>query len=595
MRKCVWVLAALLSVSLAVPVMAAEGESLPHVHRVENFVSTETGHSGLCADCGEAVNEAHSFGEGVVTLAPTCQAEGTKTFSCVCGYSYEEKIPQLADHVVENWIPEEAGHRGSCIHCGQSISGEHSYGEGVVTTAPTCTVDGEKTFTCHCGYEHKEAVAQTGHSYGRWSTLGASGYQHVCATCGEKESAEHNWDNGEITQWPYCTWEGSQRYTCRDCGGQKTEVIPKLDHLYDNTCDVSCGRCGAIRRTEHKYEEQWTTNEQEHWYRCTVCGDKGDRDAHYPGAWIIDRPAEEFKDGQRHNECMVCQRVLQTEVIPATGCLHGDERLLEMVEPTCAKEGYTGNWICPRCGAVVYEGQPIPKLPHNTSMENQKEPSCTEEGYTGDEVCRDCHEIVTPGQAIPKLLHDTTLQNQKDATCVELGYTGDEICRNCLATITPGEEIPMLSHNTEVQNQKDATCTEEGYTGDEICRDCQTTVTEGSIIEKLPHEDQLLHAKPATCAQEGYSGDRVCMHCGTVVEKGKELQPLPHRYEEGFCIDCMAEDPAFMKPTQAPPATEPDTDPQERKMSPFIVGCIAALGVASAGMMVMVILLMKKK
>jgi hypothetical protein len=85
------------------------------------------------------------------------------------------------------------------------------------------------------------------------------------------------------------------------------------------------------------------------------------------------------------------------------------------------------------------------------------------------------------------------------------------------------------------------------------------------------------------------------MHCGAVVEKGKELQPLPHRYEEGFCIDCMAEDPAFMKPTQSPPATEPDTDPQERKMSPFIVGCIAALGVASAGMMVMVILLMKKK
>ena len=83
MRKCVWVLAALLSVSLAVPVMAAEGESLPHVHRVENFVSTETGHSGLCADCGEAVNEAHSFGEGVVTLAPTCQAEGTKTFPTV--------------------------------------------------------------------------------------------------------------------------------------------------------------------------------------------------------------------------------------------------------------------------------------------------------------------------------------------------------------------------------------------------------------------------------------------------------------------------------------------------------------------------------
>ena len=38
-----------------------------------------------------------------------------------------------------------------------------SYDDGVVTTNPTCTAEGVKTFTCTCGDSYTEAVAATGH------------------------------------------------------------------------------------------------------------------------------------------------------------------------------------------------------------------------------------------------------------------------------------------------------------------------------------------------------------------------------------------------------------------------------------------------
>lgn len=53
---------------------------------------------------------------------------------------------------------------------------EHSYDEGVVTTEPTCTVAGVKTFTCsECGETKTEAIPTTAHNY----------VDGVCSVCGD--------------------------------------------------------------------------------------------------------------------------------------------------------------------------------------------------------------------------------------------------------------------------------------------------------------------------------------------------------------------------------------------------------------------------
>ena len=77
----------------------------------------------------------------------------------------------------------------------------HEYDEGVVTTEPTHTAEGVKTFTCECGKTYTEAVAKT---------------------------TEHNWGEGVVTTEPTVDAEGVKTFTC-ECGETKTEAIAKLD------------------------------------------------------------------------------------------------------------------------------------------------------------------------------------------------------------------------------------------------------------------------------------------------------------------------------------------------------------------------------
>ena len=60
----------------------------------------------------------------------------------------------------------------------------HNYGEGVVTTAPTCTEKGVKTFTCDtCGDTKTEDVAATGHTYKNYTSNDDDLETGTC-TCG---------------------------------------------------------------------------------------------------------------------------------------------------------------------------------------------------------------------------------------------------------------------------------------------------------------------------------------------------------------------------------------------------------------------------
>ena len=598
-------------------------------HVAENWIAEETAHVGNCKFCGEAMSQSHSYDEGVVTTEPTCQAEGIMTFTCLCGHSYTQVLPMLLDHVYGEYTAEDAQHSQSCIYCGNILVAQHEWDEGVETLVPTCTTEGIMTYQCTaCGHSRTEVIAVTEHPYGDWVKVDNTYHKHTCV-CGKEEKVKHNWGQGEITTEPTCSKVGVRTYTCSDCAATKTADVTKLKHTYDHDCDVSCNVCGAIRRTQHNYQTQWTSDETMHWHECTVCGDDGDLEEHIPDAWIIDMPEGEYTDGQQHRNCATCGRHLETQVIPATGCLHGNEELLNIKAPSCIEEGYTGDWTCPRCFVVVVPGEVIPMLPHNTQLENAKEPTCTEEGYTGDVICQDCLGTITQGEDIEMLPHNTQRQNMAEATCTELGYTGDiicldclgtitageiiemlphntqlehakvpscaeegytgdEICQACLGTITAGEVIPMLPHNTQLQKVAEPSCTKEGYTGDVICVDCLATITAGEVIEMLPHQTDLYNWISATCIEAGYSGDYICNVCLHIVEAGVEIPAKGHRYENGYCLACRLADPDYVPPTTQ---TEEVSEP----MSPMIILCIAALGVTFVGTIVVVVLMVKKK
>ena len=294
----------------------------------------------------------HKWNEGKITTQPTCMEEGVKTFECmVCGKTKTEKVEALGhdwnnDFTVdkeatceetglksihckrcdikkdETVIPAKghvAGEKkienateavceagGSydeviyCTVCNKELSRTtvkteakgHKWNEGKITTQPTCTEEGVKTFECMvCGKTKTEKVSALGHDWAedftvdKEATCEETGLKSIhCKHCDEKkdettipakghvkgkvkienateatceeggsydevvyctvcnkelsrttvktEAKGHKWNKGKVTTEPTYAEEGVKTYTCTACGATKTEVIPKRNMEY---------------------------------------------------------------------------------------------------------------------------------------------------------------------------------------------------------------------------------------------------------------------------------------------------------------------------------------------------------------------------
>ena len=119
---------------------------------------------------------------------------------------------------------------------------KHDWNEFEVTTEPTCTKDGIKTYTCkNCATTKTETIKALGHDYSNeWtidkeSTCQEEGSKsHHCSRCDDKEDIttiskkDHEWDNGIITKEPTNKETGIKTYKCKICNGTKTEEIPVM-------------------------------------------------------------------------------------------------------------------------------------------------------------------------------------------------------------------------------------------------------------------------------------------------------------------------------------------------------------------------------
>lgn len=231
----------------------------------------------------------HSFEPAIVTIhynpdpvyGWTLEADGTWQ-----GYKVSSKGACLhtgyGTH--ENTVPATCGEAGRtetiCDNCGDVVStkeipatGAHTWDNGKVTTEPTETTPGVRTFTCAvCGQTRTETIPATGvHDYQFTKnvapTCTADGYDlYTCSGCGatEKRNSKpalgHKWDSGTVTTEPTETTPGERTYTCTVCGEVKTEVIP------------------ATGAHTHKWDAGKVTTEPTattpgvRTYTCTICG-----------------------------------------------------------------------------------------------------------------------------------------------------------------------------------------------------------------------------------------------------------------------------------------------------------------------------------
>lgn len=231
----------------------------------------------------------HSFEPGIVTIhynpdpvyGWTLDTDGTWQ-----GYKVSSKGACLHTGygTTETTVPATCGADGRidtiCSNCGEVIAtevipatGAHTWDNGTVTTEPTETTPGVRTFTCAvCSQTKTEVIPATGaHTFVFTKNVAPScteaGYDlYTCRDCGASEQRNvkpalgHKWDSGTVTTEPTETDPGTMTYTCTVCGATKTEVIPATGphtHVWDEgTVTVAPTETTPGVRT----------------YTCTVCG-----------------------------------------------------------------------------------------------------------------------------------------------------------------------------------------------------------------------------------------------------------------------------------------------------------------------------------
>lgn len=377
----------------------------------------------------------HNYASAWTTdIAATCEKTGTESRHCQnenCTATTEQRSIAALGH---NW-KDNGDETAICTRNGCKATHTHAWDSGTITTEPTCTAQGERTY--HCTYEENgictatktEAVKKLGHRY--------------ILTKRDK---------------PTCESDGILYGKCSRCSKtitQQDTKNPALGHDWKDNGDgtATCSREGCGKNHTHDLDSGTTTVEP----TCTATGEK---------EYCCTYTNCPYK---------------KTEALKATN--HKNKETRNAEKPTCQKEGYTGDIYCKDCGILISSGKVTKKYDHDWDRGTvTKEATCKEEGSVTYR-CENCDETETV--SIKKTAHNYKIMEQKDATCTENGYS-ISACQTC--NDKKKEEIVAKGHSKGIRNKKTATCKAEGYTGDTYCRICKTLLEEGKILPKLEHQ-----------------------------------------------------------------------------------------------------------
>ena len=194
--SCQYVAAA----KITLPVFKGQGDA--HDHQSNDWKYNETEHWQVCT-CGAVFHKAeHSGGTATCTEKAKC---------AVCGAEYGDA---LGHDFTTSWTHDDNEHWKQCSRCDiKDDVSPHTWDNGTITTAPTCTKAGEETYSCtKCGATKIEPIPATGHSWKSDWTSDATHHWHECANencdvtdnAGKKGYAEHSGGKATCTQNAVC-------------------------------------------------------------------------------------------------------------------------------------------------------------------------------------------------------------------------------------------------------------------------------------------------------------------------------------------------------------------------------------------------------
>mgnify|MGYP000845063277 CR=1 FL=1 len=338
---------------ITLPVFKGQGDE--HTHN-GNWTSNGNGkHSRRCP-CNVVETQNCSGGTATCTEKAKC---------AVCGAEYGDV---LGHDFTTSWTHDDNEHWKQCSRCDKKDDvGPHTWDNGTITTAHTCTKAGEETYSCtKCGATKTEPIPATGHSWKSDWTSDATHHWHECANescdvtdnAGKYGYAEHSGGTATCTEKAVCTHcgqsygetnpvnhTGTEQWTQTTTTHEKkwnccnTVSVPNENHEW---ADGVCSECGYVCLHEDTDKN----------HICDICG----------------KTTSEHKDADNNHICDYCNKKISDHSGGKATCIakavceickesygsldlnnHADLKHIDAKGATAAEEGNIEYWYCGGC------------------------------------------------------------------------------------------------------------------------------------------------------------------------------------------------------------------------------------------------------
>ena len=401
------------------------------------------------------------------TVAPTCEGEGTTTYTAAFT---DSKFTTQTKDVVD--IPAL----------------QHSYGtptyawaeDGSACTATTvCQRDANHVVTENATITDEETVASTCEEMGTTTYTAKFTYSKFSTQTKDVVDIDAlGHDYGTPTyEWAE---DGSACTATTICQRNENHVVTEVATITDEeTIEPSCEEMGTTTYTA-KFENELFATQTKDVVDIPANG-------HKPDSIVFENivAATCTVAGSQDSVvyCSVCQAELSRNalVISASGHSYSSN----VVAPTCTEVGYTTH-ICSVCNHT-FNSDTVPAnghKPDSVVFENIVAATCTMAGSQDSVVyCSVCQTELSRNALVISAKGHSYSTNDVAPTCTAIGYT-THICSVCNHTFN-SDTVPAHGHTAVVDSAVAATATSEGLTEGSHCSVCGETILAQVVIPAL--------------------------------------------------------------------------------------------------------------